>query len=280
MAIDQITIHHMAGQPSTLKYIFGRADRNGSTHFGVFPTKFEQYVKIGDTAWGNGNWKSNSRSISIENWGDWRFGWTNAAVLVNLKKLLRELRIMYPGARLTFHKYESDKFTECPAELENYAKKIWAELTTELSAPTPPPATNIKYDNIKDKKVVLNKSAVLWDFAFNNWSDAKAIKGYQKGHVIDVVAQATNSLGGKYYMTAYSYNGGNIRYTHGFNVVDCDDFTEPVPPEPPVDPPVEPPIDPPVDPPVEPPVEPEYPNWFVAFWIQLWDAIKGILKIK
>lgn len=87
-------------------------------------------------------------------------------------------------------------------------------------------------------------------------------------------------------MTEYSYNNGAIRATNGFNVADVKDYTTPpvpVPPTEPTPPPVTPPVPvPPPTPPIEPPapVEPEYPGWFVGFWVKLWDAIKGILKIK
>ena len=50
------------------------------------------------------------------------------------------------------------------------------------------------------------------------------VKNYEKGTVIeDIVAVVTNALGGKYYMTEYSYNN-NIH--NGFNIVDCEDVIE------------------------------------------------------
>lgn len=226
-SVKYITIHHMAGKPSTLQHLFGDASRNGSTHLGVFPTKFEQYVQFEDSAWGNGNWASNQQSISIENWGDWRFGFIDSRVLANLKILLTYLHQKYPAATLTFHQDVSDRVTECPAQLRGHATRIWNEVVNPPTpAPTPTPVSKpepkITYEPVK-KKIELIRNASLWDFDFTSWNNAKAVKGYPKGHTIDVVAIATNSLGGKYYMTAHSYDNGKIAFTNGFNVVDARD---------------------------------------------------------
>lgn len=265
--ISKITIHHMASQPDTLRYLWADPTRNGSSHFGVFPDKIEQYVQIGDTAWCNGNWASNQESITIENWGDWRNGFVNTGVIANLKKLLRELRRAYPAAQLTFHQDVSDAYTQCPAELRGYAQNAWNELTQEFAPPVPVPApSTIKYEVITPKRIQLTRNANLWNFAFNKWSDAQAVKDYPAGTVIDVVAVATNALGGKYYMTAYSYNGGQVRATNGFNTADCKDYVEPTPapvptPTPPVSEPVKPTPVPVPEPVPTPPVntDPETP---------------------
>lgn len=241
--ISKITIHHMASQPDTLRYLWADPTRNGSSHFGVFPDKIEQYVQIGDTAWCNGNWASNQESITIENWGDWRNGFVSTGVLDNLKKLLRELRRAYPAAQLTFHQDVSDAYTQCPAELRGYAQRVWDELTQEFNPPKPAPSV-IVY-TITPKRVQLVRNANLWNFNFTKWSDAQSIKDYPAGYVIDVVAEATNALGGKYYMTAYSYNGGQVRATNGFNTADCKDYVEPTPaPQPTPTPPVSEPVKP------------------------------------
>lgn len=217
--IKYITIHHSAGLEQTLRYLWADPNRNGSSHFWVGNKHMEQYVDTSDTAWTNGNWRSNSESITIEVRGDWR-GYYNQATLNNLETLLKKLRKIYPKTDITYHKDVSDRMTLCPADLKDkgYARKVWNKVTNWLSAPAP--SAKITYKPISPKRVKLVEAASLWDFDFADWSQARPVEDYRKGHIVDVVAVATNQLGGKYYMTAYSYDGGKIRNTHGFNIRD------------------------------------------------------------
>lgn len=223
-----VTIHHSAGWEATLRYLWADPNRRGSSHFwvGNLPGQIEQYVDTDDTAWTNGNWRSNLQSITIEIRGDWR-GYHNQQTLDNLDLLLREIRKNYPSVSIEYHKDVSDKITLCPADLKDkgYARQVWDKVTAWLKPkPTPPPAAAIEYSPITPKRIRLLRDTNLWDFNFTNWNDAKSVKPFYKGDLIDVVAIAKNKLGGKYYMTAYSYNGGNVRATTGFNIVDCEDY--------------------------------------------------------
>lgn len=228
--IKHITVHHSAGWENTLRYLWADPNRNASSHFWVGTGHIEQYVDTDNTAWTNGNWYSNSESITIEVRGDWR-GYYDLNTLLQLRELLKKLRTAYPNTTLTYHQDVSDAFTLCPAELKSkgHAKAQWDEVTKWLqsqgsTAPTPPVSSKITYKKITPKRVRLIRTASLWDFNFTDWSKAKSIKTYQKGEIIDVVAVATNALGAKYYLTAYSYNDGAIRSTNGFNVVDVEDY--------------------------------------------------------
>lgn len=227
--IRYITVHHSAGWEQTLRYLWADPNRGGSSHFwvGNSPGHVEQYVDTNDTAWTNGNWRSNNESVTIEVRGDWR-GFYDQQTLNNLGSLLYELRKLYPNVGIEYHKDVSDKITLCPADLKDkgYARAVWDSVSQQLNPPTPtPPASaNITYQKITPKRVKLKITTNLWDFNFTSWSAAKAVKPYGQGSVIDVVAIATNGLGGKYYMTAYSYNDGAIRATNGFNINDCEDY--------------------------------------------------------
>ncbi len=225
--IRYITIHHSAGWEDTLRYLWANPSRNGSSHFwvGNKSGQIEQYVDTDDTAWTNGNWRSNNESLTIEVRGDWRGGYYDQATLNNLGILLTELRKRWPNVGIEYHKDVSDKITLCPADLKDkgYAKVVWDTVTAQLNPPKPPTPA-ITYERITPKRIELIRTANLWDFNFNVWTDAKAVKPYGQGSVIDVVAVATNALGGKYYMTAYSYNDGAIRATNGFNLADCKDY--------------------------------------------------------
>lgn len=228
--IKHVTVHHSAGWENTLRYLWADPNRNASSTFWVGTDHSEQYVDTDDTPYTNGNWYSNSESITIEVRGDWR-GYYSLETLLQLRELLKKIRKAYPTTTLTYHQDVSDAFTLCPADLKHkgYAKAQWDEVTKWLqsqgsTAPTPTPSTKITYKKITPKRIRLIRTASLWDFNFSDWSKAKAIKTYNQGDVIDVVAEATNALGGKYYLTAYSYNDGNIRSTNGFNVKDTEDY--------------------------------------------------------
>ena len=224
-----VTIHHSAGWEQTLRYLWADPSRNGSSHFwvGNTPNHIEQYVDTVDTAWTNGNWRSNNESITIEVRGDWR-GYYDQATLDNLQRLLTALRQNYPNVAIEYHKDVSDKITLCPADLKDkgWARQVWDKVTNILNPPTPttPPAPAITYRAIPPKRVEIIVATNLWDFNFTSWPQAKAVKPYGQGSIIDVVAIAKNAVGAEYYMTAYSYNGGAVRATNGFNVKDCKDY--------------------------------------------------------
>lgn len=227
--IKYITIHHSAGWEQTLRYLWGDPNRNASSHFWVGNGHVEQYVDTDDTAWTNGNFASNSESITIEVRGDWR-GYYDQATLNKLEELLRVLRKNYPTAGITYHQDVSSVYTLCPADLKHkgYARRVWDNVTAWLApkpTPTPTPAPALTYRPITPKRVKLIRTANLWNFNFSSWAQAKAVgEAYQAGHLVDVVAIGRNSLGGEYYMTSYSYNGGNVRATNGFNTKDCEDY--------------------------------------------------------
>ena len=233
------TVHHSAGWEQTLRYLWGDPARGASSTLYVSGSVREQYVDTDDTPYTNGNWPSNQESLTCEVRGDWRNGYYDQATLNNLTEVMYQCLKIWPGLVLTFHKDVSDKSTLCPADLKDkgYAAACWNNAKARIAkenAPKPTPApAGITYKKITPKRIKLIRTANLWNFNFSDWSKAQAVKTYGVGELIDVVAIARNSLGGEYYMTAYSYNEGNIRATHGFNTVDCADYV-PTPTQPPV----------------------------------------------
>lgn len=228
--IRKLTIHHSAGWEATLRYLWADPNRNGSSTFwvGNLAGQIEQYVDTNDTPYTNGNFASNQESLTVETRGDWR-GYYDRGTLDNLYNLMLKLLPHYPNLILEFHMDVSNTVTLCPADLKHkgYARAEFDRAVKQFNqppTPTPPPVSKITYQAITPKRVKLKRAANLWDFNFTNWQSAKAVKPYNAGDVIDVVAIATNQLGGKYYMTAYSYNNGAIRATNGFNTADCEDY--------------------------------------------------------
>lgn len=225
-SIDRFTVHHSAGWEQTLRYLWADPARNGSSHFWVGNKKgaIEQYVDTDDMAWTNTNSVSNKKALTCETRGDWRNGYYDQTTIDNLETLMAECRKRWPSMILTYHMDESNTITLCPADLKHkgWAHKAWQDAGYK---PAPkPPTSKITYKKITPKRIKLTKDADLWNFNFTNWSKAKSVKKYEKGTVIDVVAIATNALGGEYYMTAYSYNNSAVRATNGFNIADCEDY--------------------------------------------------------
>lgn len=267
--VRKITFHHAVGPLSSIYPTFSNPSRQSSSHFGVGATEIQQYVRLEDTAWTNGNWNSNLESITIEHEGDWRNGFWSEEVINNSAKLVAWLRTVFPGVTFNRHREVSSGYTLCPADLP--VEEIWnraSAIMKDQEAPAnPTPQVNLQLTDIVNRKMVLNKDANLWDLTFTTWQTAKSVKTLAKGTQIEVSATARHPLGGLYYLTEYSFSKGVM---NGFNSVDCDEIpTPPVPPTPPTPP----------TPPVPPTPDP-YPNWFIQFWVKLWEAIKNILGIK
>lgn len=233
-SIKYFTVHHTAGFESTLRYLWANANRGASSTFFAGQGYYEQYVDTSDTPFTNGNFVSNQESITCETRGDWR-GYYDQSTLNTLEELMYQCLKVWPHLILTYHQDVSSVYTLCPADLKNkgYALQAWNRAKARLNAPAPTPTpipSKITYERITPKRVEVTKQlANLWDFNFTEWSQAKAIKAFNLGDTIDVVAIATNARGGKYYMTAYSYNEGNIRATNGINVADVKDYVAPTP---------------------------------------------------
>lgn len=234
-SIKYFTVHHTAGFESTLRYLWANASRGASSTFFAGQGYYEQYVDTNDTSYANGNYVSNQESLTCETRGDWR-GYYDQSTIDTLENLMYQCLKVWPHLVLTFHMDVTSSSTLCPADLKHrgYALGAWnrakARLATPAPNPTPPPSPSLTYERITPKRVeVIKPLANLWDFNFKEWSDAKAIKAFNQGDTIDVVAIATNARGGRYYMTAYSYNDGNVRATNGVNVADVRDYVSPAP---------------------------------------------------
>lgn len=236
--IRKFTVHHTAANNTTLRHLWGNPSRNGSSTLFVSGNVREQYVRLKDTPWTNGNFASNSESITCEVTGDWRNGYVNTGALKNLQEVMYQCLKLYPHLQLEYHMDVSSKRTLCPADLKHkrYAKQCWDRAKKRIAEENKPVNT-ITYKTGKKhgfpKRVELKEPAQLWNFSFKSWEEFNknpskwSVKSYPQGYDIDVVAEATNAVGSKYYMTAYSYNNGKIRATNGFNVNDTKKHTPP-----------------------------------------------------
>lgn len=230
--IKKFTVHHSAGWEQTLRYLWADPNRNGSSHFYVSGSVREQYVDTNDTAWTNGNFSSNSESLTCETRGDWRNGYYDQATLNNLTEVMYQCLKVWPGLILEFHMDVSSSSTLCPADLKHkgYAAKCWQNaknrIKVEQEAANPKTPVTLRVD-IPDKKVILIRDTNLWDMSFTSFANAKAIKALPKGTVIDVAGVYDHPLSkSDYYLSNYSWNGG---FNHGINRADCEDYVPPKP---------------------------------------------------
>ncbi len=121
--ITKITLHHVAGVVTAerLGKLFQAVGRNGSSHYGIGNDgTIAQFVPEEDTAWTDGNWDSNCKSVTIETsncatGGDWK---VSDAALNSLIKLVADiakrngLGKLVRGQNLTWHQMYSA--TACP----------------------------------------------------------------------------------------------------------------------------------------------------------------------
>ena len=264
--ISRITIHHMAGILTAQQCggIFTRYGRIGSAHYGIgYDGEIMQYVGEEHTAWSDGNWHSNQRTVSIETANDeFNGNWhVSDAALNSLIRLVADiarrnnLGVLKLKENLFCH-YMVGK-TDCPGPYLKSKEQYICDEANKINYPPaqPAPSAEISYEEIPKKKVKLIRNTSLWNFNFMNWTDARPVKSFNEGTTFTVVAIATNkTVNAEYYVTEYSFSK---KITNGLNVVDCKDYTEPIPePQQP-----EAPLDPDTQPKPEVPVpEPEMPS--------------------
>lgn len=121
--IEMISIHHMAGVLTVEQCgnIFKQVGRNGSSNYGIGNDgKIGNYVDESNTAWTNGNWDANCKSVTIEtsnceNGGNWK---VSDKALNSLIKLVADigkrnnLGTLVKGKNVVWHSMFAS--TSCP----------------------------------------------------------------------------------------------------------------------------------------------------------------------
>lgn len=228
--IEMIAIHHMAGVLSAEQCgrIFQTAGRGGSSHYGIGNDgKIGLYVDESNTAWTNSNWDANCKSVTIETSNsstssDWPVG---DKALNSLIKLVADiskrngLGKLVKSKNVVWHSMYTS--TICPGPYLLSKLDYIIEEANKINFPPEP--VSLRIENITNKKVKLNKDANLWDLNFKTYAEAKSVKKFKKGDIIEVSAKAYHPIGAIYYLTEYSYSN---KINNGFNIVDCDDYVE------------------------------------------------------
>lgn len=145
------TFHHVVGSAESAVLVFNNAARGASSHL-VITDRADvaawQCVDFANTAYTDGNWDSNLRTISMEHHGDWRFGYSNPQVLENAAKVVAWLRDQGLVSRPIRHRDVSQ--TACPADLP--VEAIWNRATEIIKSYNTPVDTRPQW--LKDRKDV------------------------------------------------------------------------------------------------------------------------------
>lgn len=122
--------HHVVGSAESAVLVFNQPSRGASSHLiitdrGDIPAY--QCVDFANTAWCDGNWESNLRTISMEHHGDWRNGYNNPQVIENSARVVAWLRDQGLVNRFQRHRDVATNGTICPADLP--VEAIWNRAT-------------------------------------------------------------------------------------------------------------------------------------------------------
>ena len=210
--IDRIAIHHMAGVMTAKECgkVFQDKNREASTHYGVGNDgSIALYVDEKNTAYANGNWEVNCKSVSIEisnskTGGEWKVGSKalNAAIeLIADIAIRNNLGKLVKGKNLVWHSMYYA--TACPGDyLRGKMDYIVQEANKIIEG------KDVSKDKKKKDKAV-SITYQTWDDVYNKWLpnviDKKDYAGIF-GH--DVCAVKANLSSGDIWVRVH-YKGGS-----------------------------------------------------------------------
>lgn len=232
-----------------VNYILAGAARGEkSVNYVLSNNKISMLVEPENVAWASQS--GNPTTVSVEfsphlnDDGYKKAGW----LIWQLEKRFNRTLQLFP------HKYWFQ--TSCPGTLS--LDRMRQEVAKWKSGaynpqPAPQPPASAKLVWTKFPQVVVyqtNKQPTrLWNFNQTTWAGfGSGVKDFNKGEKVTIYGQCYNeTLGAMYLVTEYSFTQ---KITNGFNIVDMDVYTAPVPAPAPVP-----------EPAPEPPPAPEKPEW-------------------
>lgn len=208
--IEMIAIHHMAGVLTAEQCgaIFQQAGRQASSHYGIGNDgKIGLYVDEANTAWTNGNWDSNCKSVTIEvsnnkTGGQWTVG---DKALNSLIKLVADIAkrnniTLVKGETVVWHRmYQA---TTCPGEYLLSKMDYIIEEANKLNKPTNKPATKPTTNSTKRK---VGDVVEINGVYVSSISDKKLKPAVTKGTITKIIEGARNP---------YLLNNGNIGWVN------------------------------------------------------------------
>jgi hypothetical protein len=226
------TFHHVVGSRESAVIVFNQPSRGASSHFVVGADIIDQCVDIANTAWCDGNWESNLRTISVEHEGGQNGnGPYSDAMYEQAAHLCAWLRENYGVNRYIRHRDVSLKSTACPGGLD--VERIWNRSQQIINSYNQPPA---QPEWLRNRKTVTPYTVYaqkdgLYLLNLNDPNQILDARRFPLNQSFEIGSETT--VGGvKYLITVSSTNtnaGGGMRASE----VATKPYTPPVP-QPPV----------------------------------------------
>lgn len=188
--ISKITIHHMAGKLTAVQCgrIFQAKNRNASAHYGIGSDgKIGLYVDECNTAYSDGNWSSNCKSVSIETansstGGTWPVSDKSLKLLIQLVADIAKrnnLGTLVVGKNLTYHSMYAS--TTCPGSYLRSKMKYIAQEANKINSGQTTAKTESKEMYRVRKSWSDSKSQIG---AFTSLANAKAMAKKNPGYKV------------------------------------------------------------------------------------------------
>lgn len=226
------TFHHVVGTRESAVIVFNQPTRGASSHYVVGGDIIDQCVDINNTAWCDGNWESNLRTISVEHEGGWNgTGPYSDAMYEQAAQLCAWLRENYGVVRYVRHRDVSLKSTACPGGLD--VERIWARSQQIINSYNQPPA---QPEWMRNRKQVADKTMFAQNDGFfirNLNATDQAADGRRFARNQDFLVRGYTTVGGKkYWISSSSWDNNSSNGMLEGEVKD-ERFVPPVP-QPPV----------------------------------------------
>lgn len=205
--------HHVVGSAESAVAIFNAGTRQVSSHL-VITDRADvaawQCVDFNNTAYTDGNWESNLRSITMEHHGDWRNGYRNEQVIENSARIVAWLRDQGLVNRFYRHREVSLTGTVCPADL--VVEEIWnraSDIINQYNNPTPPPQPEwLRNRGEVGEKTVYSHKEGLFIYNLNDGQSPADTRRFPVNQNFTIKGQTT--VGGReFWITKSSYEANN-----------------------------------------------------------------------
>lgn len=169
------TFHHVVGSRESAVIVFNQPTRGASSHYVVGADIIDQCVDLNNTAWCDGNWESNLRTISVEHEGGQNGnGPYSDGMYERAAHLCAWLRENYGVNRYVRHREVSLKSTACPGGLD--VERIWRradEIIRQYNQPVTPPAPEWQRNRVGiPEKTVFTQAAGRFIYDLNSLTPA------------------------------------------------------------------------------------------------------------
>lgn len=226
--------HHVVGSAESAVLVFNQSNRGASSHLVITDrpdVAAWQCVDFANTAWCDGNWESNLRTISMEHHGDWRNGYRNAQVLENSARVVAWLRDQGLVNRPIRHR-DVKSSTVCPADLP--VEAIWNRATEIINEYNKPKDTRPQW--LKDRQDVADYTVFsqIEGLRLYNLNDpSQFADGRVFGRNQNFLISSRVTVGGKRYLITASSTNTNAAIGIRESEVSTSMWTPPAPVEPP-----------------------------------------------